>query len=88
MSIRMRINVLFPAPFGPSRPKISPPLTSNDTPRNATVCPYAFSIPSKMTTGVDIARGLYVLAVRGPRAAGRGSDVADSITLHLRELKG
>jgi hypothetical protein len=31
MSIAMRMNVLFPAPLGPSKPKISPAFTSNET---------------------------------------------------------
>jgi len=39
MSIRMRMSVLFPAPFGPSSPKISPAPTSKETPRSATVLP-------------------------------------------------
>src|SRR4029450_1763188 len=69
MSIRIRINVLLPAPLGPSRPKISPLFTSNDTPRSATIRPYAFSMLSKITTGVVIARGLYVF--RSPHSAVR-----------------
>ena len=33
------IVVVFPAPFGPINPKISPSLTSNETSETATVAP-------------------------------------------------
>jgi hypothetical protein len=33
------IVVVFPAPFGPIKPKISPSLTSNETSETATVAP-------------------------------------------------
>ena len=32
--------VVLPAPFGPSKPKISPAATSNETPSTALVLPY------------------------------------------------
>jgi hypothetical protein len=35
----MLMVVVFPAPFGPSSPTISPRATSNDTPSTATVAP-------------------------------------------------
>jgi len=37
--VSMRISVDLPAPFGPSRPKISPCSTSNDTSSSARVSP-------------------------------------------------
>jgi hypothetical protein len=37
--LRDSIVVVFPAPLGPIRPKISPLLTSNDTSSTATVVP-------------------------------------------------
>ena len=47
MSIRIRISVLLPAPFGPSRPKISPACTSKETPRSAGLA-VALLIPSNV----------------------------------------
>src|SRR5262245_18484359 len=46
------IVVVFPAPFGPIRPKISPSWTSNDTSETATVRPYNLRMFSTRTTGV------------------------------------
>ncbi len=40
----MRISVLLPAPFGPSRPKISPSATSKLTPFTASKSPYFFTM--------------------------------------------
>src|SRR5438874_12861787 len=42
MPRRRRINVVLPAPFGPSRAKISPRRTSNDTPATARTVAKAF----------------------------------------------
>ena len=39
MDAIMRIRVLFPAPFGPSKPKISPSATSNVMPATASKFP-------------------------------------------------
>ena len=44
------IVVVFPAPFGPIRPKISPCRTSNDTSATAIVRPYCFWMFSTVTT--------------------------------------
>ena len=44
------IVVVFPAPFGPMRPKISPRRTEKETSSAATVVPYAFRIASTSIT--------------------------------------
>ena len=40
-----RIVVVFPEPFGPRKPRISPSRTVSDTSSNATVAPNRFEIP-------------------------------------------
>src|SRR5271170_5129818 len=44
------IVVVFPAPFGPINPKISPSLTSNETSDTATVVPYVLRMPETWIT--------------------------------------
>ncbi len=46
--------VVFPAPSGPIRPKISPRLMSRSTPRTAWVSPYVFA---KRTTRIAAVLG-------------------------------
>src|SRR5258708_23652312 len=53
----MRISVDFPAPFGPSRPKISPSFTLNETSLTAVKSPYFFTMWS--TSIADGAAGSY-----------------------------
>src|SRR5258708_1084152 len=53
----MRISVDFPAPFGPSNPKISPSFTLNDTSFTAVKSPYFLSMWS--TSIADGAVGSY-----------------------------
>src|SRR5438309_1634367 len=43
------IVVVFPAPFGPIKPKTSPSLTSNETSERATVVPYLRVMPTTLT---------------------------------------
>ena len=43
--------VVFPAPFGPRMPKISPSSTSRDTSLTATVEPYDLRKPETSMTG-------------------------------------
>src|SRR6266508_1991317 len=50
-----RISVVLPAPFGPSRPKISPAWTSSDTPSSATVFSKRFETLSTRIGGAVIA---------------------------------
>ena len=48
---KLRIVVVLPAPFGPTRPRTSPGSTRNDRPRTAGRSPYSFSSPSTWITG-------------------------------------
>src|ERR1700739_1260807 len=45
------IGGVFPAPVGPSSPKISPWWTSNDTSSTATIAPYVLRTPETWMTG-------------------------------------
>src|SRR4051812_868367 len=70
----MRISVVLPAPFGPSRPTISPRSTSNDTSSSASPspprldAPYVFVTPRTLIKSATrllqaaIAQGAVVLA--------------------------
>src|SRR5690606_7038354 len=53
-SSRQRIVVVFPAPFGPRKPTISPARTSRSTPRSARTSPYDFVNPSTTNAIVSI----------------------------------
>src|SRR5215212_7600319 len=46
---RMRMVVVFPAPFGPTKPMTSPPEKENDTPSSAVVRPKSFRSPLTST---------------------------------------
>ena len=46
----MLMLVVLPAPFGPSRPTISPALTSKETSSTATRSPYSFRMPATDNT--------------------------------------
>src|SRR5947208_3037572 len=48
------IVVVFPAPFGPIKPKTSPSLTSNETSETATVVPYLLWMPETWMTGPGV----------------------------------
>ncbi len=45
--------VVLPAPFGPIRPRVSPALTSNDTPRTAWMPPKLLTIPSASSSAPE-----------------------------------
>jgi len=48
---QMRSSVVFPAPFGPRRPKVTPEGISRDTPASASTSPKRFTSPSHVTAG-------------------------------------
>ena len=50
----MEISVVFPAPFGPSRPKISPSQTEKLTPLRTTRSPYLLTSPSTLITELGV----------------------------------
>jgi len=45
------ISVDFPAPFSPTIARVSPPLSSSDTPDRATVAPNRFEMSTASRTG-------------------------------------
>ena len=45
------IRVLFPAPFSPTKARVSPPMSSRDTPERAVVAPNLFEMSSASRTG-------------------------------------
>jgi hypothetical protein len=51
---RIRIVVVLPAPFGPSRPKIVPTGTSRSMPASACTSPNSFVSPSTRIAGSAI----------------------------------
>src|ERR1043165_9369739 len=50
--LRQLNNVVFPAPFGPIRPRISPRLTSNETSLSATIAPKRTVTPRMRSSGI------------------------------------
>src|SRR5436190_7730701 len=63
----MRMSVDFPAPFGPSRPKISPSCTENVTSSTAVKSPYFLMMWSTSIAFGTAAAGLPPFEGPGPR---------------------
>src|SRR4051812_9147888 len=80
--VAMRKLVVFPAPFGPSRPTTSPASTLNDTPFTTSRRPKYLTSPSTSNSGMprppcrdDPGRGTYPNRLADASRTGRGGRV-------------
>src|SRR2546422_3363262 len=65
--VRIRIVVVFPAPLGPRKPRISPLGTSNEMSSTAVTRPYCFVRCSTLITAWCLPREVLKLGLSGPR---------------------
>src|SRR5436309_3345818 len=80
--MRILTVVVFPAPLGPSRPKVSPSCTSRSTPLRAVTSPYFLTRPrvrmetdsKRGTPGWLRAGGIYQTPCEGSMLAGLSAD--------------
>src|SRR5687768_14533066 len=93
MSIISRSNVVFPAPFGPRRPKISPHLISNEISCTATTVRKAFLTEwsAMAREDSDIGDRLMTSGWRGgyrePLASGSSASEKDGWLRYQRHLR-
>src|SRR5947208_13402350 len=83
MPARMRSVVVFPAPFGPRKPTISPAATRNETPATASMRPNDFRRSRTSSAG----SGGMVRVTRGGRGAPPSARRAIRSEEHTSELQ-